>query len=163
MRSRNESTTVLIALGLLAEAPLHGHEIRQRFAERGISTFTPLTVGALYHALRVLEQRGLIAVRKTERVGARPERTVYEITAQGRKGLKESLVMGLASLQGQHFVVDAAKDALGNVQGFTLRGAGWGHGVGLCQIGAAFMATRGFRAEEILEHYFPAARLERAY
>ena len=61
------------------------------------------------------------------------------------------------------FVVDAAYDAHGQVLGFTLRGAGWGHGVGLCQIGAAVMATRGFRAEEILSHYFPAAQLEKAY
>jgi peptidoglycan hydrolase-like amidase len=38
---------------------------------------------------------------------------------------------------------------------FSLRGAGWGHGVGLCQIGAAVMAARGKRWDEILSHYFP--------
>jgi stage II sporulation protein D len=44
-----------------------------------------------------------------------------------------------------------------------LDGAGWGHGVGLCQIGAAVMATRGFSAEEILKHYFRNIELEKVY
>jgi stage II sporulation protein D len=46
---------------------------------------------------------------------------------------------------------------------FTLRGAGWGHGVGFCQIGAAVMAARGFRAEEIVKHYFRGAELKKLY
>lgn len=39
----------------------------------------------------------------------------------------------------------------------TLRGRGWGHGVGLCQIGAAVMADKGFSCREILSHYYPGA------
>jgi peptidoglycan hydrolase-like amidase len=46
---------------------------------------------------------------------------------------------------------------------FVFNGAGWGHGVGLCQIGAAVMASRGFSAEEIMAHYFPGAALSRLY
>jgi stage II sporulation protein D len=42
-------------------------------------------------------------------------------------------------------------------------GAGWGHGVGLCQIGAAAMATRGFSAEEILKHYFRGTEIKKIY
>jgi stage II sporulation protein D len=42
-------------------------------------------------------------------------------------------------------------------------GAGWGHGVGLCQIGAAVMATRGFSAEEILRHYFRGTEIRKIY
>ena len=38
-----------------------------------------------------------------------------------------------------------------------LRGHGWGHGVGLCQIGAAVMAERGCSCEEILSHYYPGS------
>lgn len=45
----------------------------------------------------------------------------------------------------------------------TLRGAGWGHGVGLCQIGAAVMATRGYSPGEILTHYFPGASLQQVW
>ena len=44
-----------------------------------------------------------------------------------------------------------------------LHGAGWGHGVGLCQIGAAVMATRGFSAEEILKHYFRNIEIQKIY
>ncbi len=40
-------------------------------------------------------------------------------------------------------------------------GSGWGHGVGLCQIGAAVMAARGYNYEQILEHYYPGAILTR--
>jgi SpoIID/LytB domain protein len=46
---------------------------------------------------------------------------------------------------------------------FVFHGAGWGHGVGLCQIGAAVMATQGFSAEEILNHYFTGVELKKIY
>ena len=43
---------------------------------------------------------------------------------------------------------------------FILIGAGWGHGVGLCQIGAAVMADQGYTYDQILAHYFPGSKLE---
>ena len=43
---------------------------------------------------------------------------------------------------------------------WVLRGRGWGHGVGLCQIGAAVMAARGFDYRQILQHYYPGATIE---
>jgi peptidoglycan hydrolase-like amidase len=46
---------------------------------------------------------------------------------------------------------------------FLITGAGWGHGVGLCQIGAAVMAHHGASYREILEHYYPGAHVERLY
>ena len=46
---------------------------------------------------------------------------------------------------------------------FRLDGAGWGHGVGLCQIGAAVMAAKGLDHRQILAHYYPGARLEKLY
>jgi SpoIID/LytB domain protein len=45
----------------------------------------------------------------------------------------------------------------------TFRGAGWGHGVGLCQIGAAVMASLGFPAEDILKHYFHGVEIKTIY
>lgn len=53
------------------------------------------------------------------------------------------------------FVVDKVEEE-GNVC-FVLKGAGWGHGVGLCQIGAAMMGERGCSFRQILEHYYPGA------
>ncbi|MBR1926308.1 MAG: amidase, partial [Bacteroidales bacterium] len=42
-----------------------------------------------------------------------------------------------------------------------LEGTGWGHGVGLCQIGAAVMGAKGFPYDEILSYYYPGAAIER--
>jgi SpoIID/LytB domain protein len=61
------------------------------------------------------------------------------------------------------FLVETLRDGGGTPMRFILKGAGWGHGVGLCQIGAAVMAVQGFSAEEILKHYFPSALLHRLY
>ncbi|HPR33357.1 MAG TPA: amidase, partial [Prolixibacteraceae bacterium] len=46
---------------------------------------------------------------------------------------------------------------------FIFHGAGWGHGVGMCQIGAAVMAREGYTPEQILTHYYPGSRLEKMY
>lgn len=46
---------------------------------------------------------------------------------------------------------------------FILKGAGWGHGVGLCQIGAAVMGEKGYKYNEILLHYFVGATIEKLY
>ena len=48
-------------------------------------------------------------------------------------------------------------------QRFVLTGAGWGHGVGLCQIGAAVMGEQGYSYTEILAHYFRGAKIEKRY
>jgi stage II sporulation protein D len=46
---------------------------------------------------------------------------------------------------------------------FNLHGAGWGHGVGLCQIGAAVMGTKGYTYQKILMHYFKGAEVKKKY
>jgi SpoIID/LytB domain protein len=61
------------------------------------------------------------------------------------------------------FIVQTERDEKGIPLRFLLRGAGWGHGVGLCQIGAAVMATKGFTAEEIVKQYFSGVELRRLY
>jgi SpoIID/LytB domain protein len=74
-----------------------------------------------------------------------------------RRWLSESHLLSSA------FVVSKTNAADGSVESFTLTGGGWGHGVGLCQIGAAVIATKGFKAEEILAHYFTGAILKKLY
>lgn len=46
---------------------------------------------------------------------------------------------------------------------FTIKGAGWGHGAGLCQIGALGMSLKGYSTEDIVYHYFPGSRLKKIY
>jgi SpoIID/LytB domain protein len=58
------------------------------------------------------------------------------------------------------FVVDKIWNAEENCFHFLLKGAGWGHGVGLCQIGAAIMGERGYGYDRILSHYYPGSTLE---
>ena len=62
------------------------------------------------------------------------------------------------------FVIDTeGTDANGHPTHFVLHGGGWGHGVGLCQIGAAVMGHKGYSYEEILAHYFKNTTLEKRY
>ena len=91
----------------------------------------------------------------------------------GIEGTKASVVVGKeleirrwlspSHLKSSAFMVATERNASGVPSRFTLYGAGWGHGVGLCQIGAAVMAERGCGAEEILIHYFQGAALVRRY
>jgi len=88
-------------------------------------------------------------------------------------GTKRSLTIGKEleirrSLSPSHlyssaFVVGKL-EVQGNLPGrFVLTGAGWGHGVGLCQIGAAVMGERGYLFDEILRHYFTGAEIREIY
>jgi len=61
------------------------------------------------------------------------------------------------------FVISTTRDADKTALRFIFDGGGWGHGVGLCQIGAAVMAVKGHSAEEILAHYFTGAVLRKLY
>ncbi|MDR2652902.1 MAG: SpoIID/LytB domain-containing protein [Prevotellaceae bacterium] len=61
------------------------------------------------------------------------------------------------------FVVEKDDEKNGIPQKFTFIGAGWGHGVGLCQIGAAVMGAKGYSYDKILAHYFPNSKLEKLY
>jgi len=61
------------------------------------------------------------------------------------------------------FVVDKEKFINGIPQHFTLIGAGWGHGVGLCQIGAAVMGEHGYNYIQILAHYYKGAEVKTLY
>jgi stage II sporulation protein D len=61
------------------------------------------------------------------------------------------------------FVISVEHDSSGVPARFIFTGGGWGHGVGMCQIGAAVMADRGFSMDDILQHYFPGTELKRLY
>ena len=78
-----------------------------------------------------------------------------------RKALSESHLYSSAFVVEKVFT--ASNEHTPIPDAFILRGAGWGHGVGLCQIGAAIMGNNGLPYKEILSHYFPAATLEKIY
>lgn len=89
------------------------------------------------------------------------------------EGSKQTVIVGKeleirrwlsrSHLYSSAFCVSMERDSSGLPVYFILHGAGWGHGVGLCQIGAAVMATKGYQAEDILKHYFHGAELKKLY
>ena len=78
------------------------------------------------------------------------------------KELEIRRTLSPSHLYSSAFVVERNADDNGNVR-FTLHGAGWGHGVGLCQIGAAVMGAKGYNYREILMHYFVDAEIKKLY
>lgn len=77
------------------------------------------------------------------------------------KELEIRKALSKSHLYSSAFVVDKEEND-GSVR-FVLRGAGWGHGVGLCQIGAAVMASQGIGYQTILSHYYPHSELTKRY
>ena len=82
-------------------------------------------------------------------------------------GSKRSAVIGKEleirrALSDSHLYSSAFEASMENGR-WVLRGRGWGHGVGLCQIGAAVMGAKGYDYRQILAHYFPNATLEKIY
>lgn len=83
-----------------------------------------------------------------------------EATRSVGKELEIRRWLSRSHLYSSAFVVDKEMDASGDLR-FVLKGAGWGHGVGLCQIGAAMMGEKGYTCEQILSFYYPGAMLEK--
>lgn len=84
------------------------------------------------------------------------------------KELEIRRTLSTSHLYSSAFVVDKEYEEKGHKEDkipsrFILTGAGWGHGVGLCQIGAAVMGEQGYKYEEILSHYYPGSTLEKQY
>src|ERR1700735_588700 len=90
-----------MALGVLARSgPTHGHHIRRVAGGENVGEWGGVSVGALYRELRTMEREGLIEAARTEKVGNRPERTVYAITAEGQREvttLREQAIRPLGS------------------------------------------------------------------
>jgi DNA-binding PadR family transcriptional regulator len=87
-KTNRVSSIRLFILGTLAATgPLHGHQIRQQAQSDRTETWTDIKVGSVYGALKRLASEGLVREVRTERVGNRPERTVYEITSEGKRAL----------------------------------------------------------------------------
>lgn len=79
------------------------------------------------------------------------------------KELEIRRVLSCTHLFSSAFVVDK-EDLHDGIPGrFVLHGAGWGHGVGMCQIGAAVMGAKGYRYDEILKHYYDGITIRKVY
>ena len=80
------------------------------------------------------------------------------------KELEIRRVLSKTHLYSSAFVIDRfGVDANGVPEQFNIIGAGWGHGVGLCQIGAAMMGNEGYSYDKILLHYYQGAEIKKIY
>ncbi|MDR1918863.1 MAG: SpoIID/LytB domain-containing protein [Tannerellaceae bacterium] len=94
-------------------------------------------------------------IEKLKIVGSRMTYTIGK-ELEIRRTLSETHLYSSA------FVIDKASG--GEIpERFILTGAGWGHGVGLCQIGAAVMGAQGYDYKQILAHYYPGSQIEKRY
>lgn len=95
-------------------------------------------------------------IEKLEIIGTRRRYTIGK-ELEIRRTLSETHLYSSA------FVIDKEDIRINIPQRFVLTGAGWGHGVGLCQIGAAVMGAQGYSYTEILAHYFRGSQIEKRY
>src|SRR5215472_12373708 len=103
------SSIRLFILGTLsASGPLHGHQIRQQAQGDRTELWTDIRVGSVYGALKRLASEGLVREVRTERVGNRPERTIYEITSEGNRALSAVREAALRDLVRPHDPFDLA-------------------------------------------------------
>jgi stage II sporulation protein D len=108
-------------------------------------------IGALMD-LRVISRGRSKRVTDLEVIGTSGTRQVLGGRIRSALGLREQL-----------FVIEKKYDDAGRVTGFAFLGRGWGHGVGMCQVGAYGLAKQGFSYEQILKAYYTGIELTRMY
>lgn len=123
------------------------HKTRQELDD----AFRPLNPGDLTD-MRVVERGPSERPITTEIVGSNGTRTVRPLRLRTLLGLRDSL-----------FSFDIERNSRGDVLGMTVYGRGWGHGVGMCQVGAYGMAMEGATFEEILKKYYKGIELTKLY
>jgi peptidoglycan hydrolase-like amidase len=123
------------------------HKTRQELD----TAFRPLNIGG-FQNLRVISRGPSDRPLSSEIVGSAGRSTVRALRLRTLLGLRDSL-----------FSFDIERNAQGEVLGMTFYGRGWGHGVGMCQVGAYGMAIDGATYEQILKKYYKGIDLKKVY
>lgn len=110
---------------------------------RGIGTLTDIRIASRGSSRRVID---------LELVGS-----------NGTSHLRGGRIRSALGLREQLFVIDRHYDTNGRVTGFTFTGRGWGHGVGLCQVGAYGLAKQGLTYDRILKAYYTGIEISKMY
>jgi stage II sporulation protein D len=85
------------------------------------------------------------------------------VGTSGTAHVRGGRIRSALGLREQLFVIDREHDETGRVTEFVFTGRGWGHGVGMCQVGAYGLAKQGWSAEQILKAYYTGIELTRMY
>ena len=123
------------------------HKTRQELE----TAFRPLNLGQI-QGIRILERGASERPINTEIIGARGRTVVRALRLRTLLGLRDSL-----------FYFDEERNAKGELIGMSFYGRGWGHGVGMCQVGAFGMALDGATFEQILKKYYQGIEIQRMY
>jgi stage II sporulation protein D len=137
-------------------------------AER-VSPYTTwtTTLSASEVANRLARRMGRIGSLVDLRVAARGvSRRALDLEVTGTTGtahVRGGRIRSALGLREQLFVIDRKYDESGRVVNFIFTGRGWGHGVGMCQVGAYGMARAGLRYDQILKNYYTDIDLTKIY
>jgi stage II sporulation protein D len=123
------------------------HKTRQELD----TAFRPLNIGGIQD-MRVISRGPSERPLNTEIVGSNGRATVRALRLRTLLSLRDSL-----------FSYDIERNAQGEVLGMTFYGRGWGHGVGMCQVGAYGMALDGATYDQILKKYYTGIELKKLY
>jgi stage II sporulation protein D len=123
------------------------HKTRQELD----AAFRPLNIGGI-RDMRVIGRGPSERPLSTEIVGSNGRAAVRPLRLRTLLGLRDSL-----------FSFDIERNAQGAVLGMTFYGRGWGHGVGMCQVGAYGMALAGATYDQILKKYYKDIEIRKFY
>ncbi len=147
--------------GNILSESLNGYDLETPDFYRWTVQYTTAQISDIFRRKSGMDIGDIVGLRPIKRG---PSGRIYELEIEGTKStvtigkeLEIRRTLSESHLFSSAFVIEKAQD------GFTLKGAGWGHGVGLCQIGAAVMAAKGYTYREILQHYYPGTNLGRFY
>src|SRR5262249_28660548 len=115
-----------------------------------------------------LERAGIKVgrVERIEPISFSSSSRVTQVEVTGNEGsyrLRRPNIRTVLGLKEYLFVVDREIDSYGKVVGFVFTGRGWGHGVGMCQIGAFGLAKEGYSYSDILKKYYTGITLQKRY
>jgi len=105
----------------------------------------------------------LIDLRVVSRGRSRRATDLELVGSNGTAHVRGGRIRSALGLREQLFVIERHYDDDGRVTGFAFLGRGWGHGVGMCQVGAYGLARQGFTYEQILKAYYTGIELTRLY
>jgi stage II sporulation protein D len=126
---------------------------------------TGLTVGQVQARLaRAARGIGTITDLRVRSRGSSHRVTDLEVIGtNGTAHVRGGRIRSALGLREQLFVIDREYDESGRVTEFIFNGRGWGHGVGMCQVGAYGLAKQGWSYEQILKAYYTGIELTRIY
>lgn len=147
--------------GNILSESLNGYDLETPDFYRWTVQYTTAQISDIFRRKSGLDIGDIVDLRPIKRG---PSGRIFELEIEGTKStvtigkeLEIRRTLSESHLFSSAFVIEKTQER------FILKGAGWGHGVGLCQIGAAVMAAKGYTYREILQHYYPHTTLGSFY